>query len=170
MPAKTHVKTIGKHQYQYIQMTMTPAVELLSLLSTTAGEALAPLSKLGKGELSLDADIDAGVIAKCVTALLAKIGKSADVLELIERINKQGMVVIVGKDAKVPMDLANYAEIHFGEHFDELPGWLTFALGAQFSPFFASLLPSGIASAAKAMMAKAKGQTSPITSEIAGPS
>jgi hypothetical protein len=151
-------------------MSMTPAVELLGLLSSTAGEALAPLSK---GGLSLSGDIDVGTIANCVTALLAKLGKSDEVLELINRINKQGLVVIVGaKGDKTPMDLANFAfaESHFGEFFDELPGWLTFALGAQFSPFFASLLPPALASAAKAKMAQAMGQTSPTTSAIVGQS
>ena len=169
MPAKEHVKTIGKHQYRYLQMSMTPAVELLGLLSNTAGEALAPLSKIGSASLS--GDIDVGTIAQCVTALLAKLGKSDEVLELINRINKQGLVVIVGaKGDKTPMDLTNFAEAHFGEFFDELPGWLTFALGAQFSPFFASLLPPALASAAKAKMAAAMGQTSPTTSAIAGQS
>ena len=165
MPVKEHVKTIGKHQYKYITMTMTPAVELLGLLSTTAGDALAPLSR----GLTLDGEIDPGVIAQCVAALLAKLGKSDEVLEVIRRVNKQG-VVVKNKQAS---NLDNVAELHFGENFDELPGWLTFALGEQFTPFFASLLPPGIVSAAKNLMAKAaekKGQTFPTMSASGGPS
>lgn len=174
MPAKEHVKKIGQHEYKYLTMTMTPAVELLSKLFAFAGDSLSPFAK---GGLELDKDIDPGIIAECVASLMTKLGKSEDVLDIINRLNSRGLVAVNGPGGKAVIDLSKdgLAEMHFGEHFGELPGWLAFALGAQFGNFFGWQNGGGALGAIfKAQMeklkAKASASPSPTTSVIAGQS
>jgi hypothetical protein len=175
MPAKEHVKRIGLHEYKYLQMTMTPAVELLSKLSAFAGDAFAPFAK---GKLELDSEISPSLIAECVTALMSKLGNSAEVLDIVGRLNSRGLVAVSGPSGKALLDLsnANVAEMHFGEHFGELPAWLAFALGAQFGNFFGLQNGGGALGAIfKAQMEKLKakagtGSPSPTTSAASGQS
>ncbi len=170
MPAKEFVKKIGKHDYKYVQMTMTPALELLSLLSAFVGEALAPFAKGGL-DADPDKEIDPNVVAQCVHALMQKFGQSEGVLEIVNRLNARGIVVIGTEKQKVPLDLGEHADAHFGEHLGELPGWLAFALGAQFGPFFESLGGGKLAAAArKKMLSVVDGSKNPSTSESAGQS
>jgi hypothetical protein len=168
VPAKEHVKKIGLHDYKYLQMTMTPALELLSLLSAFVGDALAPLAK---GGLELDEELDPDIIAQCVQAMMSKLGNSAAVLEIVGRLNARGLVAIAdAKGQKSLHDLSKdaFADSHFGDHLGELPGWLMFALGAQFGDFFGSLGGDKL----RALVSKATraGSTSPSTSASAGPS
>jgi hypothetical protein len=147
----------------------------LSAVVACVGESLAPLAGLGLDALvkakagAQDLEVPADILARVVSGVASKLGNSAQVLDVIRRINAGGIAFTGQGKAATAVDLAQgeNAELHFASHFDELPGWIRFALETQFGPFLKSLVGLGAGRGAAATVAA---PTSPSTSASAGQS
>ncbi len=137
MPLKPAQKKIGETTYEYTPQRLTPATEIASLVTKHIGEPLVPLLAGG-----LDTDISGAQLERVGASIVAKLGDSALVLDLVRRLNQGGKAHFKGVDGK-PKTLALYdddaAELFFADRPDEVLPWVAFALEMQVGPFFVSV-------------------------------
>jgi hypothetical protein len=145
VPLASKSIVINGRKYGYTMQPLTPATELLSLVSRIIE---GPATSIAKGIKSFDSlgDLNLGDV---ISALLSKIGSSEEVKELITRVNAGGE--IYPPKSTTPVSLAAHAEEHFREHFGDLVPWMKFALGVQLGPFGNSILSLFGLDVAKAM-------------------